>query len=183
MSARPGRRWPPPGTPAPTTRSATMPWLAIVERALSSPSAAPTCRRVAACATSTRCPGRDAALDRSSLRWLGISDLIAEPEGPTFISSTVAQRRLDRRLLVTQDPKETWRTHLQKLGKLIPADDHERRPVGRMGLVRLTPIDQRQHRAAQRLRAAGAPGGSHAGERLADEFDSCVGIDRPMRDK
>jgi hypothetical protein len=33
-----------------------------------------------------------------------ISDLIAEPEGPTFISSTVTQRLLDRRLLVTQDP-------------------------------------------------------------------------------
>src|SRR5262245_20092554 len=37
------------------------------------------------------------AFDRSSSRWLGISDLIAEPEGPTFISSTVTQRRLDRR--------------------------------------------------------------------------------------
>src|SRR5262245_12379732 len=37
------------------------------------------------------------AFDHSSLRWLGISDLIAEPEGPSFISSTVAQRRLDRR--------------------------------------------------------------------------------------
>jgi hypothetical protein len=37
------------------------------------------------------------AFDHSSLRWLGISDLIAEPEGPAFISSTVAQRRLDRR--------------------------------------------------------------------------------------
>jgi len=37
------------------------------------------------------------AFDRRSLWRLGISDLIAEPEGPTFISSTVAQRRLDRR--------------------------------------------------------------------------------------
>ena len=37
------------------------------------------------------------AYDRSSLRWLGISDLIAEPEGPAFISNTVTQRRLDRR--------------------------------------------------------------------------------------
>jgi hypothetical protein len=35
--------------------------------------------------------------DRSSLRWLGISDLIAEPEGSAFISSTVTQCRLDRR--------------------------------------------------------------------------------------
>jgi hypothetical protein len=26
------------------------------------------------------------AFDQSGLRWLGISDLIAEPEGPTFIS-------------------------------------------------------------------------------------------------
>jgi hypothetical protein len=30
------------------------------------------------------------------LRWLGISDLIAEPEGPSFISRTVPHRRLDR---------------------------------------------------------------------------------------
>ena len=36
------------------------------------------------------------AFDDSSLRWLGISDLIAEPEGPSFISRTVAHRRLDR---------------------------------------------------------------------------------------
>jgi hypothetical protein len=31
-----------------------------------------------------------------SLRWLGISDMIAEPEGPSFISRTVAHRHLDR---------------------------------------------------------------------------------------
>jgi hypothetical protein len=37
------------------------------------------------------------AFDRSSLRWLGISDLIAEPKGPSFISRTVTHRRLDRR--------------------------------------------------------------------------------------
>jgi hypothetical protein len=37
------------------------------------------------------------AFDDSSLRWLGISDLIAEPEGPSFISRTVTQRRVDRR--------------------------------------------------------------------------------------
>jgi hypothetical protein len=36
------------------------------------------------------------AFDHSSLRWLGINDLIAEPEGPSFISRTVARRRLDR---------------------------------------------------------------------------------------
>ena len=36
------------------------------------------------------------AFDRSSSRWLGISDLIAEPEGPSFISRTVARNRLDR---------------------------------------------------------------------------------------
>src|SRR5476649_2073824 len=34
--------------------------------------------------------------DQSGLRWLGISDLIAEPEGPTFISYKVARSRLDR---------------------------------------------------------------------------------------
>jgi hypothetical protein len=37
------------------------------------------------------------AFDHSRSRWLGIGDLIAEPKGPSFISSTVAQRRLDRR--------------------------------------------------------------------------------------
>jgi len=46
-------------------------------------------------------PGVSAALttvafDQSGPRWLGISDLIAEPEGPTFISDKVARRRLDR---------------------------------------------------------------------------------------
>jgi hypothetical protein len=33
------------------------------------------------------------AFDRSSSRWLGISDLIADPEGPSFISRTVTYRR------------------------------------------------------------------------------------------
>src|SRR5260221_12642532 len=47
------------------------------------------------------CPDVSAALttvafDQSGPRWLGISDLIAEPEGPTFISYKVARRRLDR---------------------------------------------------------------------------------------
>jgi len=37
------------------------------------------------------------AFDHSRSRWLGIDDLIAEPEGPSFISSIVAQRRVDRR--------------------------------------------------------------------------------------
>jgi uncharacterized protein (DUF1800 family) len=47
------------------------------------------------------------AFDQSGLRWLGISDLIAEPEGPTFISYKVARRRLDRLRFVTQDPNRT----------------------------------------------------------------------------
>jgi hypothetical protein len=47
------------------------------------------------------CPGFSAtfttiAFDDSSSRWLGINDLIAEPEGPSFISRTVAHRRVDR---------------------------------------------------------------------------------------
>src|SRR5216683_1296566 len=59
-----------------------------------------------------RCPDFSAALttmafDQSGLRWLGISDLIAEPEGPTFISYKVARRRLDRLRFVTQDPNQT----------------------------------------------------------------------------
>ena len=37
------------------------------------------------------------AFDHSRSRWLGIDDLIAEPEGPSFISSAVAQRRVHRR--------------------------------------------------------------------------------------
>jgi hypothetical protein len=36
------------------------------------------------------------AAENSGPRWLGISDLIAEPEGPTFISSKVARSRLYR---------------------------------------------------------------------------------------
>src|ERR1700682_750603 len=44
------------------------------------------------------------AFDQSGPRWLGISDLIAEPEGPAFISYKVARRRLDRLRFVTQDP-------------------------------------------------------------------------------
>ena len=56
------------------------------------------------------CPDFSAALttmafDQSGLRWLGISDLIAEPEGPAFISYKVARRRLDRLRFVTHGPK------------------------------------------------------------------------------
>jgi len=36
------------------------------------------------------------AFDQSGLRRLGISDLIDEPEEPSFISSTVARSRVDR---------------------------------------------------------------------------------------
>jgi hypothetical protein len=48
------------------------------------------------------------AFDQSGPRWLGISDLIAEPEGPTFISYKVARSRLDRLRFVTQDPERTF---------------------------------------------------------------------------
>ena len=44
------------------------------------------------------------AFDQSGPRRLGISDLIAEPEGPTFISYKVARSRLDQLRFVTQDP-------------------------------------------------------------------------------
>src|SRR5712671_1568817 len=46
--------------------------------------------------------------DDSSLQWLGISDLIAEPEGPSFISRTVTQPPCGPALLVTQDPIRSW---------------------------------------------------------------------------
>ena len=49
------------------------------------------------------------AFDQSGPRWLGISDLIAEPEGPTFISYKVARSRLDRLRFVTQDPSRKSR--------------------------------------------------------------------------
>src|SRR6202040_1723513 len=60
------------------------------------------------------CPDVSAALttvafDQSGPRWLGISDLIAEPEGPTFISYKVARSRLNRLRFVTQDPERKWR--------------------------------------------------------------------------
>jgi len=47
------------------------------------------------------CPGVSAtftttAFDHSGSRWLGINDLITEPEGPSFISRTVARNRVDR---------------------------------------------------------------------------------------
>jgi hypothetical protein len=48
------------------------------------------------------------AFDQSGPRWLGISDLIAEPEGPTFISYKVARSLLNRLRFVTQDPERTW---------------------------------------------------------------------------
>ena len=75
---------------------------------LTSPNPLSTLLQRFACARLSRpclpesCPGVPATLtttafDRSSSRWLGISDLIAEPEGPSFISCTVAHRRLDRR--------------------------------------------------------------------------------------
>jgi hypothetical protein len=51
-------------------------------------------------AASHKCPTATLTItvfDRSGSRWLGISDLIAEPEGPFFISRTVAFRRVDRR--------------------------------------------------------------------------------------
>jgi hypothetical protein len=63
------------------------------------------------------CPGVSATLtatafDHSSSRWLGISDLIAEPEGPSFISRTVTHRRLDRRY--------SWHTtHRESYGEMV----------------------------------------------------------------
>ena len=48
------------------------------------------------------------AFDQSGPRWLGISDLIAEPEGPTFISHKVARSLLNRLRFVTQDPERKF---------------------------------------------------------------------------
>ena len=75
---------------------------------LTSPNPLSTLLKQFACARLSRsclpghCPDVSATLttmafDHSRSRWLGISDLIAEPEGPSFISSTVARRRVDRR--------------------------------------------------------------------------------------
>jgi hypothetical protein len=51
------------------------------------------------------------AFDQSGPRWLGISDLITEPEGPTFISHKVSHSLLNRLRFVTQDPKRTKDHH------------------------------------------------------------------------
>src|SRR5262249_35792536 len=66
------------------------------------------------------------AFDQSGPRWLGISDLIAEPEGPTFISYKVARSRLDRLRFVTQDPKRTL--HPQPHYKMLGYPSHRRSP-------------------------------------------------------
>ena len=60
-----------------------------------------TCVRLSQSYLPESCSGFSAtfttmAFDHSSLRWLGISGLIAEPEGPPFISHTVAHPRVDR---------------------------------------------------------------------------------------
>ena len=64
------------------------------------------CARLSRPYLSESCPDVSAmlttmAFDHSRSRWLGIDDLMAEPEGPSFISSTVAQRRVDRTNLPT----------------------------------------------------------------------------------
>src|SRR5665811_825090 len=70
------------------------------------------------------CPDVSAALtpvvfDQSGPRWLGISDLIAEPEGPTFIAYKVARSRLDRLRCVTQDPRRTLASAGQRTTRLL----------------------------------------------------------------
>jgi hypothetical protein len=59
------------------------------------------------------------AFDHSRSRWLGISDLIAEPEGSSFISSTVARRACGPAILVTQDPTQTSAGLLQELPSAV----------------------------------------------------------------
>jgi hypothetical protein len=65
--------------------------------------------------------------DDSSLQWLGISDLIAEPEGPSFISRTVTQPPCGPALVVTQGPPLP-KTHVricERLGlKLLGSTRH-----------------------------------------------------------
>src|SRR5712692_7450127 len=67
------------------------------------------------------------AFDDSSLQWLGINDLIAEPEGPSFISRTVTQPPYGPALLVTQDPLRNLRSFKFCAGR----PDHLRPFVGR----------------------------------------------------
>ena len=82
---------------------------------LTPPNLLSTLRRQFACAHLSRpcLPGSSpdvsaalttVAFDQCRLRWLEIGDLIAEPEGPTSISSIVARSRLDGLHFVTQDP-------------------------------------------------------------------------------
>ena len=82
---------------------------------LTSPNPLSTLHRRFACARLSQpclpgsCPNVSATLptvafDHSRSRWFGIGYLIAEPEGPTFISYKVARSRLNRLRFVTQDP-------------------------------------------------------------------------------
>jgi hypothetical protein len=74
---------------------------------LTSPNPLSTLQKQFACARLSRpcllgsCPNVSATLttmafDHSRSRWFGIGYLIAEPEGPSFISGTVARSRMDR---------------------------------------------------------------------------------------
>jgi len=55
------------------------------------------------------------AVDHNRLRSPRISDLIAEPEVPSFISSTVERRACGTTMLVTQDPQRTSRQRLREV--------------------------------------------------------------------
>ena len=61
--------------------------------------------------------------DHSSLRWLGISDLIAESEGPSFIAYSCGLP-FGPVMLVTQDPERTW----VAIGRIRPCQMRAIRP-------------------------------------------------------
>ena len=88
------------------------------------------------------------AFDQSGPRWLGISDLIAEPEGPTFISYKVARSRLNRLRFVTQDPERTSVHRDDELRAACFGHDEQPRQYDSqaLGLAERVHLDARQER-------------------------------------
>jgi hypothetical protein len=74
--------------------------------------------------------------DLSSSRWFGISDLIAEPEGPSFIFRTVTQPPCRPALVVTPDPIAKGDRWL-KATRLLPAVYLCNRAITVLGAQRL----------------------------------------------
>ena len=72
---------------------------------------------------------------------------------------------------------------LGMLGRTALTHHDERRPVGRMRLVRLALVDQRQHGAAQGLGPTDLRIAGHLANGGRDQLDRGIRVDRPVRDQ